>query len=144
MREDKAGKVTVENRKMRQIILEIITTQEGGSDTFSARGTYERTGRIEKVCYPVEQDEGELRFSKDSFEMHRKGDLGISALFCKDRETEFVIHSGVLTGSIPVKTTRYLLQEDHSGRNIELCYELLGETVQTYSLKIRILFSEEK
>ena len=125
--------------------IKIITESGGERSLFEAAGVFEREDAGERVRYAVDGDDGELFFSKSRFEMCRRGKCGIEATFCEGKETRMILGDHVLHGSIPVRTTRYLLQKEGKKRNIELCYELFAaEHIQTFSLKIQVCFSEEK
>ena len=126
--------------------LKIVTESGGETALFQAEGVFERADGGEKVRYPIEGDEGELFFSETFFETCRSGECALKARFCEGEESEMLLGSSDFTGKIPVRTTRYELHKDGTMRDIELCYELLGsETIQTFSLKIQIVFfSEEK
>ena len=125
--------------------IKIITESGGERSHFEAAGVLEKEDAGERVRYPVEGDEGELFFSENCLQMSRCGKCGLQATFCEGKETEMILGDGGLHGSIPVRTTRYLLQKEGSKRDIELCYELFGaKNIQKFSLKIQLFFSEEK
>ena len=125
--------------------LKIVTESEGEDSLFQAEGVFDSVCGGERVRYSVDGDEGELFFSEAFLETCRRGKCNLKVKFCEGEESEMIIGSSDLTGKIPVKTTRYLFQKEEAGRNIELCYDLLGsENSQTFSLKIQLFFSEEK
>ncbi|MDE6411650.1 MAG: DUF1934 family protein [Clostridia bacterium] len=126
--------------------LKIVTESGGETSLFQSKGEFESADGGERVRYHVEDDEGELFYSEDFFENCRRGKCALKARFCEGAESEIILGSSDLTGKIPVRTSRYRLEKDETGRQIELCYELLGsKNIQTFLLKIQIVFfSEEK
>lgn len=128
----------------RRVTLEIITITEGETTTFSNHAVLDEFFKgSELVTYFIEQDAAQLIYSEDGLEMKRGAGV-LSATFREGEESAFFLGSGEYAGRIPIKTTRYRLQVGEAERDIELCYQLLDEPVQTFSLRIRILFSEEK
>lgn len=126
--------------------LKIVTESEGATSLFQAEGVFESDGEEERVRYPIEGDEAELIFSETFFKNCRRGRCALEAAFSEGEESAIEIGSSDRSGRIPVRTTRYLLQKEETERRIELRYDLLGsENIQTFSLKIQIVFfSEEK
>ena len=125
--------------------LKIFTESGGESSLFRSSGVFEKTNAGERVRYQIEGDEGELLLSDTLFEMRRFGKCGLKATFIEGERTEMLLGDTTLHGSIPINTTRYHLQQEHSKREIELCYELFAaEQIQKFSLKIQLFFSEEK
>lgn len=126
--------------------LKIITESGGESSVFQAEGVFESKADGESVRYPIEGDEGEIFFSEGFFQTCRHGRCNLEAEFSEGKLSEILIGDSSLAGKIPVKTTRYRIQKGETERRIELCYDLLGsENIQSFSLKIQILFfSEEK
>ena len=123
-----------------------IVTQSGGSESvFEAQGTFEANEKCERVRYPIEGDEGDLILTESSFKMCRRGACGLESTFVEGRKTEMRLSGGELQGKIPVYTAHYHLKKDAFQRSIELGYELFTtEHLQTYLLKIQLLFSEEQ
>ena len=123
----------------------MITESGGEASLFEAPGVLEETTDGTLVRYLIEGDDGELLISDTALQMHRRGRCALQATFCEGEETQMILGDLSLHATIPVRTTRYLLQRAETGASIELCYELFNtKNIQVFSLKIQLFFSEEK
>lgn len=131
--------------KMHGVTLKIITENGGEASLFQSEAVYEKTSDGERIRYRIENDEGELFFADSFLEMRRRGECGMSVRFCEGKESEMTLSSSGLEGKLSVDTTRYKVKRGRAGSETELCYRLGRDAVQTFSLKIQVLFfSEEK
>ncbi|MDE6274822.1 MAG: DUF1934 domain-containing protein [Clostridiales bacterium] len=118
----------------------------GNESVFRAEGRYECRQDSVTVSYKQDADSVELVATKRAFSMSRKGETGLSMVFCGGEETRATLTAAGGEGYLCIFTEKYERRRLADGFCITLKYELgVPQNAERYHLEIFVKTdSEEK